>query len=352
MKKITLFLCMCLATSMSFAQLTVDSYGYSVSNSMSVDGVAGRQHGNLGVLTISATKLDEKYNSYLGYHPSLILTKSNTRCYPYANLGRNDTFNFYIDAAGYAYSRDVLLTSDSICKEEIESLPSSILGKITSLRGVTYYFKDDLPSAVSAFTTDGKAAKLNETELPLGATPEISRQIALEKQRKHIGLIAQEVERVFPEVVRTTYDGTKGILYSDLIGVLIEGIKELKQEIEDLKMQLTVNAPQAPANENINIQERAVNKMLEQNQAILYQNTPNPFNEETEISYRLGSNVISAAICIYNLNGRQLKKYPISSDTIVGKISVSASEFPAGMYIYSLVINNRVVDSKRMTLTD
>ena len=35
-----------------------------------------------------------------------------------------------------------------------------------------------------------------------------------------------------------------------------------------------------------------------------------------------------------------------------GKVTLSASEFAAGIYIYSLVINNQVVDSKRMTLTD
>jgi hypothetical protein len=50
------------------------------------------------------------------------------------------------------------------------------------------------------------------------------------------GIIAQDVEKVFPELVR---DGDfKTVNYNGLIGVLVESIKELKQEIEDLKTKL------------------------------------------------------------------------------------------------------------------
>ncbi|NCU92312.1 MAG: tail fiber domain-containing protein [Synechococcaceae bacterium WB7_1B_046] len=48
-----------------------------------------------------------------------------------------------------------------------------------------------------------------------------------------LGLIAQEVEKVIPEIVHG--DSTKSIAYDSLIPVLIEAIKELKNEIEELK---------------------------------------------------------------------------------------------------------------------
>lgn len=56
---------------------------------------------------------------------------------------------------------------------------------------------------------------------------------------KHqIGTIAQNLEEHFPEVVRTDKDGIKAVQY-DMLGVVaIEGIKLLKQEIEDLKKQV------------------------------------------------------------------------------------------------------------------
>jgi hypothetical protein len=50
-----------------------------------------------------------------------------------------------------------------------------------------------------------------------------------------IGVIAQQIEQVLPEVVATTEEGTKSVSYGNIVGVLIEAIKELQQEIEVLK---------------------------------------------------------------------------------------------------------------------
>jgi hypothetical protein len=62
---------------------------------------------------------------------------------------------------------------------------------------------------------------------------------------KSIGLIAQDVEKIFPELVKTDNSGMKSIDYGRLTAILIEGIKEqqkeinlLKQEIENLKIQI------------------------------------------------------------------------------------------------------------------
>ena len=52
---------------------------------------------------------------------------------------------------------------------------------------------------------------------------------------RKVGVIAQEVEKVLPEVVSTDGDGMKAVDYGKMVGVLIEAIKELKQEIEELK---------------------------------------------------------------------------------------------------------------------
>ena len=54
--------------------------------------------------------------------------------------------------------------------------------------------------------------------------------------KKHqIGLIAQDVKKVIPEVVGKNNDGTLGVSYQHLVAVLIEAIKEQQQEIEKLK---------------------------------------------------------------------------------------------------------------------
>jgi len=50
-----------------------------------------------------------------------------------------------------------------------------------------------------------------------------------------VGIIAQEVEKVLPEVVITRENGKKAVNYSKIIPLLIESIKELKSELDDLK---------------------------------------------------------------------------------------------------------------------
>ena len=56
-----------------------------------------------------------------------------------------------------------------------------------------------------------------------------------DSKQKSYGLSAQEVEKVIPEIVRDRADGTKGINYLNLTAFLIEAIKDLKQEIIELK---------------------------------------------------------------------------------------------------------------------
>ena len=53
-----------------------------------------------------------------------------------------------------------------------------------------------------------------------------------------MGLIAQEVEKVFPEVVLTDNEGYKSIAYSKMVAVLIEAIKEQQEMIEELKLKI------------------------------------------------------------------------------------------------------------------
>lgn len=57
-------------------------------------------------------------------------------------------------------------------------------------------------------------------------------------QGRQIGLLAQEVETVFPEAVTTDNDGIKSVAYSTLIPVLVEAIKAQQAQIEDLKRAL------------------------------------------------------------------------------------------------------------------
>jgi uncharacterized coiled-coil protein SlyX len=59
------------------------------------------------------------------------------------------------------------------------------------------------------------------------------------KTGKQIGLIAQEVEKVLPELVHTDSKGYKTLSYDKLVPVLIEAIKEQQQIVDEQKKALT-----------------------------------------------------------------------------------------------------------------
>lgn len=100
----------------------------------------------------------------------------------------------------------VLSCSDIRYKKDILPLNNN-LAQLSQLQGVSYYWrKEEFPS--KKFTDN-----------------------------KQLGLIAQEVEILFPEVVYTDKDGYKSVDYAHLTPVLIEAIKELNQKIEALENQ-------------------------------------------------------------------------------------------------------------------
>ncbi len=98
---------------------------------------------------------------------------------------------------------DVLTNSDATLKDNIQTLKDG-LGKILGLRGVSYQWKD-------------KRRTVREQE---------------------IGLVAQEVEAMFPEIVSTDSQGIKSMSYSKLIAPLIEAIKEQQGQISELVNQV------------------------------------------------------------------------------------------------------------------
>ena len=54
-------------------------------------------------------------------------------------------------------------------------------------------------------------------------------------RKQDVGVIAQEVEEVLPEIVADRPDGYKAVRYEKLVPLLIEAIKEQQKQIEELK---------------------------------------------------------------------------------------------------------------------
>ncbi len=100
-------------------------------------------------------------------------------------------------------------------------------------------------------------------------------------------------------------------------------------------------------NENTsNIQDVALSNA---NAPLLYQNIPNPFSSNTKINYYLPVGTIGATIVFYDSYGNQMKEVQLSQ-TGNGTLNINPENLSNGIYSYSLVVNGKVVDTKRMIL--
>jgi hypothetical protein len=164
--------------------------------------------------------------------------------------------------------------------------------------------------------------------------------------KKHYGLIAQDLKKIYPDLVYEDADGYLSVNYIGIIPLLIQSVKELKSEIETLKVKNNGSQSKVGVIKTVDIDEADVLTY-----PILDQNIPNPFNTSTAIGYYLPTTVNNASIYIYNLNGDQLKSY-IITERGKGNIIIQGSEFTAGMYLYALIVEGKVIDTKRMILTN
>ena len=242
------------------------------------------------------------------------------------------TRTFFVQADGQVWAYGSWLTSsDSANKKEIEPIAMAS-EKVMLLNGVTYKYKKQL---------------LDTTKAKSGAdvSDETIEKMEKDKQKKKIGLIAQEVEQVVPEVVKTLPDGSKAIAYSELTALLIEAFKEQQKEIEDLKEALTGKTKSKAAYETGNLDESiGLN-------ATLHQNVPNPFTSDTKINLYLPEQVSIAQLMVFDMQGKPVKSFDVAQRGDVS-IIIEGSELPAGMYIYSLISDNQEVATKRMILTE
>ena len=227
--------------------------------------------------------------------------------------------------------------SDESLKENIRTI-EPVMEKILNVQGMQYNLKNIFADS----------SMVSNTQI----------------RKTTFGFIAQELEKVFPELVNApdSNDSHYSINYMGMIPIVVEAIKEqqtiimsqkarldkLESELEKLKKVTGNSKSTTIASEEKNDEE----PFLSNEGSYLLQNTPNPFSENTRITYRLTDGIRNAMICIYDLNGIQLKSIPVYNTGGEGTITLSGGKFRAGMYLYTLIADGRIIDTKRMVLTD
>lgn len=83
----------------------------------------------------------------------------------------------------------------------------------------------------------------------------------------------------------------------------------------------------------------------------LAQNSPNPFRGSTSIEYSLPQSVENAYLSINNMNGQQISKVELTQRGD-GSITLNTDQLKNGLYSYSLVVDNKLIDTKKMVLVE
>jgi len=202
------------ATSISTGDLTVAStatfsgaVGVAASQNLTLGTAAGLTVKHVGTLSsligagaggIRHDSAIHDFRNAAGSTSSLTIT-GNTVALKAANATKLLTTTSGVTITGTAIATDFNTTSDRRLKQDIRVMNSKeSLDKVNTMQGVT-------------FRMEGK---------------------------DRIGLIAQDVEEVIPQVVNTREDGFKGVNYGDLVAVLIEAVKEQQHQIDELRSRL------------------------------------------------------------------------------------------------------------------
>lgn len=219
-----------------------------------------------------------------------------------------------------------------------------------------------------------------------------------EGERKAIGFMAQDIEPYFPDLVFHTKDRETGepflmMTYQSFGVIAIKAIQEQQQQIQakdslvyeltaDLKdqqdrltieekksarlqeqidaimlklsdLQNTQNAcchisANQPAT-NINEQQVVLNNNGLSDHAVLFQNQPNPFNQNTVIKYFIPQQTNNAVIKINNAFGQEIKSLELTQKGN-GQLNIAAGSLSAGNYYYTLIVDGKKADTKQMQI--
>jgi hypothetical protein len=269
---------------------------------------------------------------------------------------------------------NIVIVSDGRFKNSIkEDVPG--LNFINKLRPVSYHYGvQDLNKHLQPATT--KAGMPANGQSQMQETPE-QKQIAeaaiKSKEKKvYTGFIAQEVEQAAKDLkydfsgvhVPENEKGVYGLSYSEFVVPLVKAVQELSKQNEELQKQsedfqkqnedlqkqideLKALILSQPNNHSTN--STVIGANPEHMAANLEQNIPNPSTNSTRIDYTLPQKYTTAQIIFTDMTGKTLKQVNISG-TGKGTLNVDLAFMAAGIYNYSLVIDGRLIGTKKMLL--
>jgi hypothetical protein len=124
---------------------------------------------------------------------------------------------------------------------------------------------------------------------------------------------------------------------------------ELQNELETLKSQ--VQEMRALLANRLALTPSEANSLKAESSTWLGNNYPNPSGGLTTIEYSLPAQVSVATCQVYTLDGKPVTSLVLNPSAGKGQIQLGTSGMAPGLYIYTLVVNGKAVDSKRLVVS-
>lgn len=209
---------------------------------------------------------------------------------------------------------------------------NSALDGIASANPFMYIVRTQVPDIGTGVVPD--SATLTGTVAPT-SDPVVS------FGKSYYALDVNAVKQSFPALIIKDAQGNEYVNYTQLVPILVQAIKELKTELDDLK-----EAVASSGTRKVNAATNIATNTLDEGRGSISQNTPNPFTGQSTVRVSVPDDASDAYVDILTLNGASVKRIPVSNG--LSEVSLSSFEFAPGTYLYTLVVNGKVSETRRM----
>lgn len=328
---------------------TSGSYNSADGSSALYNNTTGTYNTALGASALYANTTGQA-NTGLGYNSNVSVGNLNYATAVGANALVNASNKVRIGSAAVTVVEGPVAytVSDGRFKNNISEQDVKGLDFIKLLRPVVYNFDSE---KFQKFLTKNMPDSIRKKHMEINFGPATA--------IRQSGFIAQEVEKAAKEIgynfngVHTpeNENDNYSISYSQFVVPLVKGMQEQQQMIEAQQKQINeLTALIQNSSDNTSEISKTIGSVTLNNARaiVLEQNVPNPFAEQTSITYILTEGVQKAQILFYNGDGKLINSSELKTNSGKGRLNVFASDLSNGIYTYSLIVDGKVIESKRM----